>query len=355
MFDNLIHKKNIKVLLVGSGEEAWTFLKIFEETLKRIKIELVGIITYLNAPDALEKYVKFKHLPIFSFENVPEDLEVDLIIDLIGTEEVAAFSQKIKAPVLNHLAAYLFYNIIEELRNKIKLQKQFDYNERIAMITALANSLADTIRNPITAIGGFAKSILEDCEPSLPFPIVKKVNIILEEVKKLEMVLKEITLLGKPPVLRKKIGNINEIIKKVCEEFAPLFDKHGVEIVKKLEPEMVKMSFDVELLKKSLEYVFKAAIGSMPEGGVLTVNTQLCWDSVLISITDTGKGLEQWQIENILQPLSSWQKEVELYLIMARKIIEAHAGKFTVYSKPNEGTKIIIELSIETPPPAPPV
>lgn len=352
MFDNL-NKKNVRVLLIGTGEEVWNFLKIFEEITKRIKIEPVGIIAPSTQPDALEKYAKFKHLPIFSFENVPEGLGVDLIIDLIGTEQVAVFSKKIKVPVLSYLAAYLFYNVIEELRNKIKLQKQLSYNERMAMITALANSLADKIRNSITAIGGFAKSILEDCKTPLPPSLTKKVNIILEEVKKLEMVLEEITLLGKPPVLRKEIGNINKIIEEVCQEFAALFEKQGIKIVKKLEPEMVKMSFDIELLKKSLEYIFKAAIDAMPKGGVLTINTQLCWDSVLISITDTGKGLERWELEDILQPLSSWRKETELYLIMARKIIEDHAGKFIIYSESNEGTKIIIELPIEIPPTPP--
>jgi len=352
MFNNLINKKNIKVLIIASGEEVWNFLKIFEEICKRIKVEPVGVIV-TSKSESLIKYAQFKHIPIFSFNNVPQDLKIDLIIDLVGTDEVTPLSQRLKAPVLNFLAAYLLYNIIEEFRNRIKLEKQFSYNERIAMITALANSLADTIRNPITAIGGFAKSILEDGKNALPAPIVKKVNIILEEVKKLEIVLKEITLLSKPPVLRKETGNINGIIEEVCEEFAPSFGKCGIKIVKKLEPEMVKMSFDIELLKKSLEYIFKAAINSMPEGGVLTINTQLCWDSVLISITDTGKGLQRWELDNILQPLSSWQGDTELYLIMARKIIEDHAGKFVIYSKPNEGTKVIIELSIEIPPTPP--
>ena len=204
---NPLHKKALNILILGTGEEAWAFVRILQEVSKRLKIKLVGIVVIEKQNNLLLQYAQRRNIPIFSKKNLPKDEEIDLVIDTIGTEEATHILKKINRPTLNYVGAYLLYHIVEDLKDKIHLERKFSYNERMEMISALANSLADAIRNPVMAIGGFAKSILEAKEKDYN-AIIKKATVILEEAKKLEKVLREISNLAKPYVLRKEVKDI---------------------------------------------------------------------------------------------------------------------------------------------------
>jgi|GEM_PF-3057631 signal transduction histidine kinase len=345
---NPLHKKALNILILGTGEEAWAFVRILQEVSKRLKIKLVGIVVIEKQNNLLLQYAQRRNIPIFSKKNLPKDEEIDLVIDTIGTEEATHILKKINRPTLNYVGAYLLYHIVEDLKDKIHLERKFSYNERMEMISALANSLADAIRNPVMAIGGFAKSILEAKEKDYN-AIIKKATVILEEAKKLEKVLREISNLAKPYVLRKEVKDINEVLEELCMEFIPIFEEHKIKLVKKLEPEEIFTLFDVDLFKKALEVIFKVSIEVMKKGGILTITTELCWDFVLITIAYTAKEIEYWELESSLHTFFSWENTSYNYLNTAKKIIEDHGGKFIIYTQPEGGSKILIEMPIELP------
>ncbi len=343
---NRLHKKALNVLILGAGEEAWAFVKILQEVSKHLKIKLVGILALEGQNKSLLQYARHRKIPIFSKKELPQDEVIDLVIDTVGTKEAAQVIEKVNKPALSYVGAYLVYHIVEDLKNRIHLEMKFSYNERMEMISALANSLADAIRNPVMAIGGFAKSILEAKEKDYN-AIIKKANVILEEAKKLERVLKEVSNLAKPYVLRKEVRDINEIIEEVCMDFLSNFEAHEIKLITKLEPEAIFTLIDKDLFKKALEAIFRVLIEVMEKGGILTVTTELCWDLVLISII--AKGIKDWNFESPLHTFFSWESKTSAYLNSAKKIIEDHGGNFIIHTTPEVGSKILIEMPIELP------
>ncbi len=348
MFKN-IKKKDLNLFLIGSPEEAYTFINIFQEISQRLKINIVGVVSLGGKDNFLKKIVQ-RGIKIFTEKDLPPEKNIDLVIDLAGTKKTLEIAKSIGSAIVNPLGAYIFYNIIEDLRDKIRLERQFCYNERMSMISALAHSLADTIRNPVTAIGGFAKSILETKSQDYD-TFVKKAQIILEEAEKLERVLKEIYQLGKPYVLRKEVGNINELIEEICRKFSPTFAEKGITVIKKLEEEEEELYtlIDTELFKRGIESIFRAIVETIQRSSILTITTEVCLDAILITIIIAGKGMTKWEFGTPLQPLFPWENKIAAYLNMARKVIEDHGGKFIIYSEPNIGNKILIELPIELP------
>jgi len=345
------YKYCFTVLLIGNNQICWDFLKLFEDLTPDLRIKVAGVIIIQEKQGNGQKYPTIRDVPVYSFQNVPLDLEADLIIDMAGKKEIDGLIKKLKIPVINYEGSCFFYEIINELRNKINFQRMLNYSQKLSLLAAIGHSLSDALRNPLMAIGGFTKSILE--EGSLPAKTVEKVKVILGEISKMESVLKEVSVLGKPPVLKKEMAHIHQIIKQVSEEFSLECQKHNINIVTDLEPQDIEMWVDVELFKKALYCVFKVSINSMPDGGRLSIKTRLSWDSLFIYISDTGKGLELWQVENIQRPFSFWEEDRETCLIMVRKIVEDHAGKFIIHSEPNKGIQLQIELPIvfsEVPP-----
>ena len=69
----------------------------------------------------------------------------------------------------------------------------------------------------------------------------------------------------------------------------------------------------------------------------------------MLTIADSGRGMPQQQIENIgaykqFERLVHEQQGVGLGLVIAKRLVELHDGKFSIVSNENEGTQITCSL-----------
>ena len=83
----------------------------------------------------------------------------------------------------------------------------------------------------------------------------------------------------------------------------------------------------------------------MPDGGDLTVRTEIQDDNVIISIKDTGVGIPPETLKKIGEPFYTTKKNGNgLGLMVSFKIIESHNGKVYIESEQNKGTTFKIML-----------
>ena len=88
---------------------------------------------------------------------------------------------------------------------------------------------------------------------------------------------------------------------------------------------------------------------AMEENGQLTVKTQQQDNNVLITISDTGKGIPQDILDKIFNPFFTTKAVGEgtgLGLSICYDIIQEHAGDIRVDSIEGKGTTFVIELPI---------
>jgi two-component system sensor histidine kinase AtoS len=85
-----------------------------------------------------------------------------------------------------------------------------------------------------------------------------------------------------------------------------------------------------------------------PGGGHLTVAvTALAGDSVEVSLTDTGHGLEPDQVEKAMRPFYSTKPlGTGLGLPLVARILAAHGGGLAIESRPKRGTTVRITLPV---------
>ncbi len=99
--------------------------------------------------------------------------------------------------------------------------------------------------------------------------------------------------------------------------------------------------------------LFLNAKDAMPSGGTLMVATQN-GHSVQVTVTDTGSGIAQEHIPRIYDPFFTTKNKPKtghsggtgLGLSVTYGIIQEHAGKIRVSSKPGEGTTFIMEFPL---------
>jgi signal transduction histidine kinase len=84
------------------------------------------------------------------------------------------------------------------------------------------------------------------------------------------------------------------------------------------------------------------AVKFTPRGGCVTLGAVAAGDRVLFSVTDSGVGMTEEQVEHAFDRF--WQagqgdrRGVGLGLSIARGIVNAHAGTLTVESSPGAGS-----------------
>lgn len=219
--------------------------------------------------------------------------------------------------------------------------------EQLATIGKMAAHVAHEIRNPLTAIGGFAKSIKKS--PGDTKQVELGVQIIDAEVHRLEKILKSVLDFTRipEPFLRKK--QINQVVRDVVALQQPVL-KEKIRLKLHLDENLPLFYFDDEQIKQALVNVLANSFVSIPEEGEIEIGTFLRDDKIVVEIRDTGVGISKENLENIFNPFFTTRSGgTGLGLAVTRRILEEHDGKIEVESKPNKGStfRLILPLLLE--------
>jgi two-component system sensor histidine kinase HydH len=80
-------------------------------------------------------------------------------------------------------------------------------------------------------------------------------------------------------------------------------------------------------------------------GGTVKLDARSGADRVTISVADTGKGIEQADLEKIFAPFfTTKEKGTGLGLAFVKEIVTDHRGTLNVESAPGRGATFTIEL-----------
>jgi signal transduction histidine kinase len=101
-------------------------------------------------------------------------------------------------------------------------------------------------------------------------------------------------------------------------------------------------------MRQVLINVMKNAMEAMPEGGRLSITTQLQEDRVKLRIIDTGQGITPEDLKSVFDPfVTTKAKGTGLGLAICRKIIEDHEGRISLESTSGHGTVCNITLPVQ--------
>jgi HD-like signal output (HDOD) protein len=208
------------------------------------------------------------------------------------------------------------------------------------------DAVAHEIRNPLLAIGGFAKRLARQCGGDAQSG--QYAEIIAKESRRLEGVLKEIVDYCRDyePVFVEK--DLTPIIDEVLDEFGGLFREKDIDIVRHFPPEPIRVPVDVDGITRVLQQLIKTAIHMIGPGrGTLTVSTRPSRQTgqVSIEISDNASPMPDGVRDALLDSnLSTTTFGEGLGLPMARKIIEAHHGHIELKVQLGRGNTVSLYL-----------
>lgn len=234
---------------------------------------------------------------------------------------------------------------IKDVTDRVKLQKQLREVEQLTGIGQMAANVAHEIRNPLLAVGGFARQLHEDMSPDDPRR--EYTGIILEEVTRLEQILREQLTLERHLVPVLAPVDINQILRDVRKLLSHGLLSSQTRLVGELATGLPLTMGDANQLKQAFLNIINNGIQSMPDGGTIEVTTAQSGGSIVVSIEDTGPGIPGEVMSKLFVPFFTTRKTGSgLGLAVTKRIIENHGGDIEVMSEVGKGTKFNVSLPI---------
>jgi len=268
-----------------------------------------------------------------SFKEMPVVIEKRNHVLLVSSEPIKYGG--------NISGAVLIFKDITEKREKDLADRE---RERLAAIGQLAAGVAHEIRQPLTSIRGFAQLLKRETGTSNKLKSYCK--IIVDEMDRLNEIISEFLELARPCKLVTNTVSLNKIVKDVVKLVEDRCSMKGIDIELKPCGFLPEIEVDETKIKQVILNVVSNAIDAMDEhGGTLTFSTGREGDYVTLSISDTGIGIPEEQIDKVLTPFFTTKPDgTGLGLSICRRIMEQHKGQLEITSKEGKGTTVKLKF-----------
>jgi PAS domain S-box-containing protein len=241
-------------------------------------------------------------------------------------------------------------HVIRDISESKRVEKALQRTEQLKMVGEWAASLAHEIKNPLAGIKGSVEALLQ--APNISNEDRSLVARAVDEIKRIELLLKSLLNFAKPPQLQLMPTDLNDLLDKTLSFSLkhPLLSSNSsvaIKVLRDFEHGIPETMADPMQLQQVFLNLLLNAIEAMPDGGALAVKTShnRSSNSIDIAIADTGKGIGPETLDRIFQPFfTSKRKGTGLGLAITRRLVEEHGGTIHVESTPERGTVFNVSL-----------
>jgi len=238
-----------------------------------------------------------------------------------------------------------FTGIVRDMTETEALREKIVRSERLAALGQLVAEITHEIKNPLMMIGGFARQLIPaiDDEKNL-----KKLNIITDEVKRLENLLADLREFYLPKTIATKPVNIKRLLQEIRSLVREDCKKKNIRTQLDIDNKALQVAGDRSRLKQVFLNLVKNSIEAMDNGGNLVVRTRLSGDQVIITVTDDGRGIPEGDRDKIFAPFFTTKRHgTGLGLCISKRIMDEHPGSsFSVKSEEGKGTTFKMSLPV---------
>jgi len=262
----------------------------------------------------------------------------------------------------SHGKPYRMVGAITDITERKKLEQQLLLSQKMESIGVLAGGVAHDFNNLLTAISGYGQILLEtipeDDELSLDNirNVLKAADRAAELTRGLLAFSRKQTINPKPVHIDSLIGNAGKLIQRIIGE--------DIEFGSNFPDKNLLVMADAGQIEQVLMNLATNSRDAMPDGGHLCITarqaivedgSEKLFDLLspgkyaLISVSDTGIGIEKESLGKVFEPFYTTKGVGEgtgLGLSMVHGIIKQHNGSVLVDSEPGKGTQVDIYLPL---------
>jgi CheY-like chemotaxis protein len=212
-----------------------------------------------------------------------------------------------------------------------------------------AGIVAQSLNNLLISIIGHAKLMQNNC-PETQADLKLYTQDILVAADRASRLARELLAFSRRTTAA-HILDLNDIVRNVRALLVDVLESN-IEFLMQLSRSPLPVRADPAALEQVLISLITNAQDAMPRGGCLTVRTGLAPENqCVLSVSDTGAGIEQDVINRIFEPSFTTKATTSgtgLGLAVVANVVKKHKGRLTVNSTLGKGTtfEVILPLSL---------
>ncbi|KGK98878.1 histidine kinase [Methanococcoides methylutens] len=221
----------------------------------------------------------------------------------------------------------------------------------------LAN-MSHELRTPLNSIIGFSDILLENIAGPINEKQEKYIYNVLNSGKHLLNLINDILDLSKVEAgkmdIHYEVFYVREIVTNVVTIIKPLAQKKAIKLAINIEEGISTINADKTKFKQILYNLLSNAIKFTDEKGEVHLIVTCVDNQLKISVTDTGIGIAQENIEKIFQPFKQIESDnsrnyqgTGLGLVLVKTFVELHGGNIEVKSKKEAGSTFTFTIPID--------
>lgn len=246
-----------------------------------------------------------------------------------------------------------------DVTNEVSLQKQLLQAQKMEAIGTLAGGIAHDFNNLLQVTLGYTELILADkSNQDDDYADLQKILHAARSGADLVRSLLAFSRKVEPNPIPMSLNNQIRHVEKLLRRTIPRM----IEIRLDLAEDLERVNADPAQMEQVIMNLAVNGRDAMGEGGTLTIQTEnvaldeeYCrlhvearpGEYVLLSITDTGQGMDQDTLQHIFEPFYTTKgigRGTGLGLAMVYGTIRQHGGHVSCYSEPGQGTTFKVYL-----------
>jgi len=244
-----------------------------------------------------------------------------------------------------------------DITEKKRLETELKKAKELALLGEFSGAVAHQMRNPLGNIlmgtkrlesalklDGGKWGIAKDKDDSVAVTEIDRTRIaeifknLSQGVYNLNQVVTELLEYTKTLKLCLSSQHMDIIMRETVQTFASLLDQYDIKVCEYFQDLLPAIQVDAVLIGQVFQNVVHNAIQAMPGGGELALFASMSEpyaDKVLLSVRDTGMGINPEEIGRVFRPFYSTKSMgTGLGLSVAHRIVEAHGGIIQVWRNP---------------------
>lgn len=234
-----------------------------------------------------------------------------------------------------------------------QLQAEVVHISRLSAMGEMASALAHELNQPLSAIANYlngAKRLLERSQDTDPKAVEAVEKAVGQALRAGDIIRRLRDFLSRGEGER-SVESLSKLVHEACGLALVGAKEGGVEVRYELDPHLDRVLVDRIQIQQVLVNLVRNGLEAMhgSERRHLLVSTLIEDDMALVSVADTGAGLDPAVAERLFQPfVTSKPHGMGVGLSISRTIVETHGGR--IWTEPNPGGGAIFKFTVRLAP-----
>lgn len=246
---------------------------------------------------------------------------------------------KLLHALISGLFAFLAGFLVDREKS---IREQAEKDRYLAGLGQAAAAIVHDLKNPLISILGFARRLSRG-----KGDVAAATDIIIDSAEHMQVIVHDVLDFAKPVRLDMKEHDAGTIVGRACSACQVKAQEEGVVLLLDLPTEPVVLPIDSSHFERALVNLINNAVEASHKGDAVEVRAALQDNRTVITIKDSGEGMDSETVENIFIPFYTKKSSgTGLGMAISKKVIEGHHGSINVYSRKGAGTEVVVELPL---------